>query len=264
MDYQIAVPSYKRADVCVKATLSTLKRHGADFDRVTVFTATEAETELYQQAIAAAGLRPNVVMGVPGLCRQRVLISKYYDEGTPILSLDDDVFSLHAVDKDKTLHPFEGDLSRLAAKGFELCRRTKARLWGIYPVSNGYFMHQTISIGLRYIEGAFFGSFAGDPVWTGDDRKMLSSGEDFENTLRSFALYKGVIRFDGVCFKTRYFAPGGMESELGGKANRMADHETQLRRIASEHSKLAKVYRKSNGTLNIKLRPITHQKLKWQ
>jgi len=263
VDYQIVIPSFKRSELLIKGTLSTLKRHEVDLERVTVWTASDAETKTYESALSKAGVSVKVVQGLPGLCRQRVLISKHYPKGTPILSLDDDVFSLHTIDKNKRLKPFEGCLSRLVEKGFSLCEKTGAQLWGINPVMNGFFMDHTISIGLRYICGIFFGSFAGDPVWTGEDRKHLSSGEDFENTLRSFKRYKGVIRFDGVCVKTKYFAPGGIEAELGGRDKRASDHEQQLRRIASEHPKLSKIYRKADGTPNIKLRPITHQKLKW-
>ena len=39
IDYQIAIPSYKRPTRLITETLTTLKRTNADFRRVTVFVA---------------------------------------------------------------------------------------------------------------------------------------------------------------------------------------------------------------------------------
>ncbi len=86
-------------------------------------------------------------------------------------------------------------------------------------MANGMFLKPTITVGLRYICGIFHGTFAGDPAMCGDDRPRQSSGEDFELTLRSFKRYKGVVRIDGYCPKTKYFAEGGIQAELVARTN---------------------------------------------
>ena len=229
-----------------------------------MFTATEAETDLYQQVLKKAGYRTRIVTGVPCLGPQRVFINKHYDDGTPILSLDDDVLSLHEVDHNKQLQPFSKTIDQLATKGFTLCEKTGARLWGINPVANGFYMDQTITIGLRLVCGTCFGSYAHDPVWTGADRLDFSSGEDWESSFRSFLRYKGIIRFDGICPKQNMWGPGGMQDEIGSKEERNKDHTRRLNEIARRYSKFAKIYMKANNVTNIKLRRITHQKLKWR
>lgn len=263
LDYQIAIPSYKRVNILLQATLKTLKRHQADFSRVTVFTANAEETAAYRFALEQIGLKLRIVEGKPGIGRQRIFINTHYKPGTRVLSLDDDIYSLHIVNSKKKLDPCDWSLDRIANKGFSACERTKARMWGINPVENGFYMDPVTSVGLRYICANFFGSYAHDPVWTASDRDDFSSGEDFESSLRSFKLYKGVIRLDGICPKTKYFAEGGIRAELGGQQQRDADHKTHLIDIAGRFPKLATTYTKADGTTNIKLRPITHGKFKW-
>ena len=208
-------------------------------------------------------IEAKVVLGEPGIGRQRIFINKHYAAGTRILSLDDDIYSLLIVGKDKKLSLCDWSIDRIAFKGFSTCEKVKAKIWGINPVENGFFMDRTTSIGLRYICANFFGSYAGDPVWVAEDRLDFSSGEDFESTLRSFAKYKGVVRLDGICPKTKYFAQGGICAEIGGEEKRKIDHHRHLMEIASRFPHLCKTYKKSDGTTNIKLKPITRGKIVW-
>ena len=86
----------------------------------------------------------------------------------------------------------------------------------------------------------------------------VTSGEDYENTLRHFVTYKKVIRFDGVCPKTKYFAKGGIEAEIGGDAEaRQRDHEEKLKQIAGRYPNLCRLKTKAGGVLNIRCRDIT-------
>lgn len=264
MDYQIAIPSYKRCNILLEASLRTLARHKADFSRLTIFTANEEQTNAYRFALQEQNLKIKLVTGVPGIGKQRIFINKYYPADTRILSLDDDIYSLHIVNDNKKLDPCDWSLDRIANKGFMACERTKARMWGINPVENGFYMERKTSVGLRYICANFFGSYAHDPVWVAPDRDDFSSGEDFESSLRSFKRYKGVIRLDGICPKTKYFAEGGIRAELGGQAERDADHTKHLIEIAKRFPKFASTYKKADGTTNIKLRPVTHTKFPWQ
>ena len=66
MDYQIAIPSYKRPNYVVSQTLQTLKNLGSDFSNVTVFVANKEEKLIYDTAIEGIGLKVETVVGVPG------------------------------------------------------------------------------------------------------------------------------------------------------------------------------------------------------
>lgn len=260
MKYQIAIPSYKRPNYLVSQTLQTLKRLGSEFSNVTVFVANKEEKLIYDTAIEGAGMSVKTVVGVPGLINQRVWYNtEYYEKGTPILNLDDDIAKIVQKNGDK-IKDYEGSIDELAEAGFNLCEKYGARLWGINAVSNGFFMKDTATVGLRYVCGIFHGSYAGDESLCGKDRAMESSGEDFETTLRNFQIYGKVVRLDGYAPKTKYFAQGGIQAEIGGKEERKKEHGEALERIALRYPDWASTYEKAGGVTNIRLKTITEAK----
>lgn len=266
MDYQIAIPSYKRPNYVVSQTLQTLKNLGSDFSNVTVFVANKEEKLIYDTAIEGVGLKVETVVGVPGLLKQRIWYNtEHYSEGTRILNMDDDVAGLFQKDGEKKFKPLEMPIDEFAMKGFDLCEEYGARLWGINAVLNGFFMKDTVTVGLRYICGIFHGTYAGDPTLCGPDRFMESSGEDFENTLAHYKAYGKVLRFDGIAPKTKYFAQGGMQAELGGnKEKRNDDHTAKLKAIAERYPDLCKLVEKAGGIHNIRCKTLTEAKIDFE
>jgi len=265
MNYQIAIPSYKRHNYVISQSLQTLKALGSDLSNVTVFVADKEEKFIYDTAIEGVGLKVATVVGVPGLLKQRRWYNtEYYSEGTPILNMDDDVAGLFQKDGEKKFKPMEMPIDDFALKGFEFCEEYGARLWGINAVLNGFFMKNTVTVGLRYICGIFHGTYAGDPTLCGPQRFMESSGEDFENTLAHYTEYGKVIRFDGVAPKTKYFASGGIQAEIGGdKKTRNEDHSIQLSNIAYRYPDLCKLVEKAGGIHNIRCKTLTESKIDW-
>ena len=246
-----AIPSYRRAEVCSQRTVATLRRLGVRDDQMTIFVADEQDEDAYSSAIS--GIR--IVRGVPGLVHQRRFYNGYYNKGDRIVNADDDLYDLKYVNKKGKLKSYEGDMNSVAKYAFDTCDSCGARLWGISAVENGFYMDRSTSAGLRYVCGIFHGSYAGDPVMAGQDRPLVSSGEDFETTLRSFKRYGVVVRLDWLCPKTKYFAPGGMQAELGGSSElRNVEHEKELKAIAVRHSGLCTTYVKSGNVTNLRLK----------
>lgn len=262
--YEIAIPSYKRPHILTTQTLQTLRNLGSDLSNVTVFTANHEETAIYKTVTQAVDLNVNIVTGVPGLTACRIWYNtQYYEKDTPLLNLDDDIAGLYGKTEDNKLKKYEGTLDDLVRQGFEACEKYGAKLWGTAAALNGLFLKNTTTVGLRYICGCLHGSYAGDPALCGPDREVQSSGEDFETTLRSFKLYGKVVRLDGYAPKTKYFAQGGMQAELGGKKARDMHHAAMLNKIAAEYPDWAKVYEKAGGVANIRLKTITESKVEW-
>jgi len=260
--YQIAIPSYKRPHIVTTQTLQTLLNLGNDLSNVTIFTANAEESVTYKIVTQAVGYNVNIVTAEPGLvnCRQWYN-NNYYDKDTKLLNIDDDIAGLFQKDGNK-YKPFELSIDSLVEQGFGLCEKHGARLWGINGVLNGLFMKDTITVGLRYIIGCFHGTYAGDPALCGEDRVQESSGEDFETTLRNYSMYGKVIRFDGISPKTKYFAEGGIQAEIGaGKKGRALEHGQALERIAARYPGLAKTYEKAGGVVNIRLKILTESKI---
>ena len=218
---------------------------------MTIFVADKGDATEY--ASVARGVR--IVVGEPGLIHQRRFYNEHYERNAKVVNADDDLYDLMCVTKNGKLIPYAGNLNKVAEYAFDLCESCGARLWGVSAVENGFYMHRSTSSGLRYICGILHGSYAGDPVMSGDDRPLVSSGEDFETTLRSFRRYGVVIRLDWLCPKTKYFAPGGMQAELGGRDElRQIEHKKQLREIARRHAGLCSLYEKANGVTNLRLK----------
>ncbi len=248
---QYAIPSYRRADICSQKTVATLRRLGVSDSQMTIFVADKQDAGAYSSAIKGI----EIVVGKPGLIHQRRFYNSYFAAGTKIVNADDDLYDLKYVGKDGKLHQYEGDLNEVAEYAFNLCDSCGARLWGISAVENGFYMKRFTTAGLRYVCGIFHGSYAGDPVMLGNDRPLVSSGEDFETTLRSFKRYGVVIRLDWLCPRTKYFAPGGMQAELGGKDElRQIEHTKELIAIAGRHQGLCSTYDKAGGVTNLRLK----------
>lgn len=254
-DYVIAIPSYRRADRLPSRTLTTLERLGLnERERVTVFV-DEDEADVYraalddgwQVAVAPRGLVPT----------RRFYCHDYYPPGTPIINMDDDIDEVLArTDGGKTI-PWQGTLDQLAAMGFGMCDGLGVGLWGICGYNNGLYMHDEAVAGLRYILGAVFGTFGGHTNGLESD-DIPESGEDFERSLHYFTHDGAVVRLDWLSQRTTNFAAGGIRARLGGYAERDRDHASKLRAIALRYPKLVgKVYRKADGTTNLRLKDIT-------
>ena len=255
-DYRIAIPSYARPEAIKDKTLHMLDQMSVDRDRILVVCATPEEKECYDASLRN-GWRTEVAE--LGLVNAREWYHRYFPEGTRIISIDDDIDGLYQKDGVK-LVPYAGSIDDLAEDGFSQCEAAGAMLWGIYPVLNGMFMNDQTVVGLRFICGAFFGSYAGDYVFQG---RQNSNGEDWESTLLSFKGYGKVVRLEYVTFKTRMWqgADGGMSQEQGGLENRMQAHEVSLKGIATRYPQFVSTYRKAGNILNLRLKSIDLAKI---
>jgi len=258
-NYEIAIPSYKRHNLLLQQTIPTLAKLNADLDKITVFVANKKEQLTYQTTLEGANLDIPVVVGVPGIGPQRQFINQYYSEGTRIFSMDDDVCGVYQK-KDNKYEETTLTLDEIVKIGYTLCEKHGARIWGINAVLNGLFMKDTATAGLRYVCGIFHGGYAQDPCLTDSERSLISSGEDFENSLRSFSMYGNVIRLDWLAPKTKYFNHGGIEESIGGKEARRLDHAKALEEICSRYPGLAKTYVKAGDVTNIRLKVVTNAK----
>jgi hypothetical protein len=261
-DYQIAIPSYRRAELLKNVTLKTLERYGAEKDRITIFVANEEQADEYRKVITDYRI---VVAEIGQLNAYRFYHRHYYAKGTPLLNLDDDIYDLkQRNDKDK-LEPYDGTIDDLVKLGFDLCETSGAKMWGINPVNNGFFMSDWSVIGLRYICGNFYGNYAGDPAIIGDDRpSLLSSGDDYETTMRSFIANGAVARIEWLTPMTKYFAKnGGIDSEIKDKGidDRQIEHTAELQAIILRYPDLARPQIKANGMFNIQVKKLTFGKI---
>jgi len=255
--YSIAIPSYQRAEICKTQTLATLDKLGADQDKIHIFVANEEQAELYRSVLRG---QYRIIVGVRGISTQRKFYHNWFPEGTSIVSLDDDIAEVLERSSDKLI-PTRYTFDQIAETGFAHAEKEKARLWGINPTMNNFFLSDAISVGLRYICANFMGSYAGDWVFTDEKRRMTPTGEDHHSSLRSFTRYGSVVRLEYLCPKTKYFAKGGIDACVTENGlTRKERHAQELIWVQSQYPHLATVVKKAGGIVNLRFKPITYAK----
>lgn len=238
MDFVIAIPSLGRYESLPEKTIRVLQEYQIPSEKIFVFCVSEEE-QFYKPALPEG---VTLVVGVKGLVNQREYIHNYFPVGTNILFLDDDITGLIGLDK----KPIPS-LSDLIQTGFKVCRDSGSRLWGIYPVSNPFFMDQTVSKSLKYIVGCFYGC-----VNTIDRPVIpLDQKEDF---YRSCAYYKAdgvVVRVNYVAVKTTYYKGKG-----GLVASRTIENNLEgAKRVCADFPDMATLWtRKTTGYAEVRLR----------
>lgn len=223
MDYQVAIPSYRRPAVVAAKTLKMLEAGGVPHDRITVFVASGHEADLYRATVPAT---VRIVVGVVGLAAQRAFIHAYYTHGQRIVFVDDDISLVKTVDASGQ-RLITAPVSDLIEQGFRQLEEHGARIWGVYPAATALYMRKkaVVSTELSYIIGALYGVVNVDPpaLLYGDNQ------EDKERTLRYYAADGVVVRLNKWTIQTNYYAPGGMDSPT-----RKAETEAATQKLADE------------------------------
>lgn len=209
-DYQVAVPSYRRAVTLARLTLPLLAARAVPADRIAVFVADPDEQARYRAALPAQLYR-EIVVACPGMGAVRNRINTHYPAGTQLVQVDDDVRDVIARTGPNTSTPV-ADLHSLFTEQFGNLHATGLTLWGVYAVANPYFMRHTLSTDLRYIVGALWGVI--NQPGAEHCQVTMDDKEDFERTIKHYLHAGGVLRRNDVAVATRYYSePGGMQVE---------------------------------------------------
>lgn len=213
---EYAIPSRARADTLVSKTLPLLRRLGISAERISVFV-DESETVEYASALALydhgdLGL-VRLRRGALGMAAQRRAIHDHYPEDSLFVTLDDDLRDLAIRDDETTLRSIApNEWQDVVETGFEMCESTGARIWGLYPVPNPYFMRPRIRTALTYIGGGLWGC-----VNRRRDDALdvtLEDKEDFERSIRCYLADGAVVRIEYVTWRTEgYAGAGGMQTD---------------------------------------------------
>jgi hypothetical protein len=245
---EVAIPSYKRAETLRDKTLRVLKEYGIPAHKITVFVADTEQETLYRNTLLPKTYG-KIVVGVPGMGAIRNFITKYYPIGTKIVNIDDDIKGFLEYDEKRPRKekPLTSLLS-VIQRGFAECERSGARLWGVYPVANGFFMKPKVSTDLRYIIGSFWGCInpgLSEMTITLDDK------EDYQRSILYYKKYGSVVRLNMVAPISSYYKePGGMQEERTKERV-----ERSARWIVKEYPEFAVLNpSKKSGYMEVRLR----------
>ena len=196
---RIAIPSYKRHKYLGDKTLKTLHNFGYGIEDIDIFVGNDEEYKLYKSEYTEY----NIIVGEVGMREIREFIFNYYDEGTYVLSLDDDIIDVkmkNPNESEKSCLVKLDNLKEIVDKGFEECVKNNTILWGIYPCDNHGFMKNNITTHLSFCVGWMWGCIIDKECL----KLNISQYEDYERSIRVFKKYGKVIRLNNICAKTKY------------------------------------------------------------
>jgi len=195
---KIAIPSYNRPETLKKKSVAYLLNEGFQATEIFVFLRDQDQLHLYQSVFDIS--LNFVVCNTSTLPQKRQFISDYFDKDEEVFSLDDDIRRL------KMVQP--RPLKVLLAQLFKMLRDNNLNIWGIYPLNNLYFCREKYKVGKQFINSCFYGFInRKDFIYP-----PLSLMEDVYFSCFRSEKDGGVLRFDGACPHTDFFAIGGLSS----------------------------------------------------
>lgn len=213
MEYNIAIPSYKRAETVRTKTLALLEKYKVDPKNVKIFVADDNELRDYQKSLSNSIYKDNIVVGIRGMGAIRNFIRSYYKEGEYIVNLDDDLSSIErkSLENEKKLEPIDDIHKELIEPMYEAMIQNNNKLCGVYAASNPFFMKYKPKVGLYYCIGSCWGNINDHHP---DRMVQLDDKEDFERTLQHYVLDGSVSRLDNITVISKYYTEdGGMQVE---------------------------------------------------
>lgn len=244
---KIVICSFKRHDTIRQKTLSVLLNAGYQPEEIDLFVANQNEYNLYK-SVVPEGI--NIIIGVEGLKEIREFVFNYYDEGTHILSIDDDIEIIRQYDKETNkLIPVK-DLKSVVERGFSECIKNDLKLWGLYPVQgNPFFMKNSkeITYDYKFIIGNFFGCINCKDM----NQLHVTNIDDYERSIRSYMIYGGSVRLNHFACKTNFKKnQGGAQCD----SNRESKIKDDMNLLVEMYPNMIFLRQKKNG-----LNPILKQ-----
>jgi len=245
--YEIAIPSYNRADIIRERTIKLLLKYSINPKRIRIFLETEAFKEEYVKSI---GNDYNyTITGQKGILATRNFLRTYYHEEVDdcykgVLFMDDDIESFSELIDNKIVpvKDFDTTLNYM----FNTTKKLGFRLFAPSAYNNHFFMKDKVSTSLKYCIGAFQGLII-------DKEKpyihtCLSHFEDFLFTIEHFIEDGGVVRFEKYSIKTKYFElQGGICGSMGGMANRQLDMTENAKYMVENYPGMCSIKNKKWG-----------------
>ena len=244
-DYVIAIPSYQRSITIKLRTLNTLKKYKIPKKKIYIFVANKKEKNIYCETLDK-GYHKNIIIGELGIKNIRMFMSNYFKEGQKICYIDDDVYSIkeavfNAKSKKKLKEKLKlkklketkenikqwkkscqvfvtlQSLDKFLTEGFNVLKKSKHKLFGIYPVYNPFFctikdtQKNHISYNLKFIVGTLCGVINSRV----SEMRNIEQKEDYERTIKYYLETGGVVRFNNISLDTKYYKESGGLQSLG-------------------------------------------------
>lgn len=194
-----------------------LRNNNIPKEKIYIFLHNEKQKKMYETAIPSDMYGKIVLTKLnKGIVGQRNYIMDYFTENQRILSLDDDLAEMLEMKNGKLVPTYR--LKEIIERGFDLCEKHGYTLWGVYPVANAFYMKskEEYTTDLRFIIGAFMG------IINKKRHISLDIKHDYEQSIEAYLKDGGVIRFNHISFKTKYYNnKGGIGSNYDERLNKL-------------------------------------------
>lgn len=254
MSYKIIIPSYKRPDIIKTHTLKCINKTDLIKD-IYIFLADEDELVTYTKELK--GYNVKFIKGVRGIPNQRNFIQRYFKEGEKLLFIDDDIEAIIGLDiKGKRVQATK--MNEFILSAFEKTEKSGLKMFGINSTNSNLEMKQTLSIGLIYIVGNFYGLINTHRVYVDEGflipkRKSYEAGkESHERVLLMYKHHGGVIKFRSFGVVSKYWGVKG-----GHQVSRNAEGEKQATIILNKLFPIQTKIRIYNGVHDLVIKPKT-------
>ena len=253
-DYIIAIPSYKRPQICRDKTVAMLHTNKIPANKIYIYLANKEEKEEYEKVLDKSTYH-QLIVGVKGLAPQRQFIMSKWGAGKHIVFFDDDVAKV-----DLSLSPkYRGkSLDFFIKDAFQECKNHDSFIWGIYPVFNPFFRkgRDELSTCLNYIVGCFYGIINRPELKAIQLTITKENGqkEDVERTLKYFIHDGIVLRFNKIAAFTKYYQRDG--SGLGTFEDRLKPMLEASKKLLKAYPDYGIILTRKSGMTEFKLRKI--------
>lgn len=221
--FKVAIPSYKRSDVIMDKTLGTLRRGGVALSDIYIFVVDD-EKELYQRTCPGY----QIIVGLRGKVEQISFIQGFFPFDTNIVMVDDDITQIYRPLTEKTKEEIT-DLPSLFCRMILRMGIERVTICGCYPVDNikFAFKNQEITTDFRYLIGVLtIIKNKKDPGLLVDSAYLTH--EDKMRTLKYYQKEGKTLRFNHICFKTVYYAKGGICSVMEDRFKKHSEQSEEL------------------------------------
>lgn len=211
--FRIVIVTHDRVEICASHTLAMLRDNHVPPELITILVHNEEQKQNYENGIPSNLYNDIIVSNTnDGVYGQMNYITDHYDEGTKIIKLDDDISYVYDLVDNVNLVK-SSNLLNIIDEGYRLCDQHGAKLWGLYPCANPYFVckQKEYSTDLRFVVGAFMGIIIDKKNKI--DLNIKIKG-DYALAVESFINNGSVIRLNRVCFKYHINKNVGLRTDV--------------------------------------------------
>ena len=200
MVFKIIVVTHNRVDVCRSHTLAMLRDNHVPAELITLLVHNEEQKANYEDGIPKDLYNNIMVTNTNDGCYGQLnFLTDYYEEGVRIVKLDDDISYVYEIADNYNLVK-SSNLLNFIDDGFRLCDQYGAKLFGLYPCTNPYFVckQKLYSTDLRFAVGSFMGLIIDKSNIL--DLNIKIKG-DYQYAIQAYINHGAVIRLNRVCHK---------------------------------------------------------------